>query len=169
MINKRQIQGNLEQLNNLYSNSRGHMRPLFFSKLAILELCGWVEESMDDVIETCAKRHLRQPSNMTFVEKQVVKRTHGFDYEQHFRSMLVQLIGIIDLERLETHLDNTKFDTMKSALSSLRESRDKQAHTHLKDATTRIDAPSITRSRFQDVYLGLKDIESCIRRIKAYR
>ena len=55
---------------------------------------------------------------------------------------------------------------MKSTLVSLKECRDKQAHTHLKDTTAIIDAPSFTQSRFQIVYDGLKDIESCIRQMK---
>ncbi len=166
MINKQRIQSNLKQLNNLYNNSKGLMQPLYFSKLAVLEVCGWVEESMDDVIITCAKRHLRQPEHIRFVENQVVRRVHGFDYDQHFRSMLIQVIGIISVERLERQLNETKFDIMKSALISLKESRDKQAHTHLKDATATIDAPSATQGRFHDVYHGLKDFESCVRRLK---
>ena len=166
MINKGQIQKNLLQISNSYNKSKRPRQTLYFSKLAILELCGWIEESMDNVIQAFANRRLQKPANLTFVEKQVIRRTYSFDYDQHFRNMLIQVIGIINVERLEDNLDKTKFDIMKSTLSSLKECRDKQAHTHLKDTTMIIDAPSITQNRFQIVYDGLKDIESCVRKMK---
>lgn len=55
---------------------------------------------------------------------------------------------------------------MKSSLGTLKQVRDKQAHTHIKDTTIRIDAPSTTRSNFDNVYDGLKDIESYIRKMR---
>lgn len=166
MINKGQIEKNLTQIHNSYNKSRRLRQTLYFSKLAILELCGWIEESMDNVIQISAYRRLKKPDNLTFVEKQIIKRTYSFEYDQHFRNMLIQVIGIINVERLEDNLDRTKLDMMKSTLATLKECRDKQAHTHLKDTTMIIDAPSVTQSRFQIVYDGLKDIESCIRKMK---
>ena len=166
MINKGQIQKNLIQIDNSYIKSKRPRQTLYFSKLAILELCGWIEESMDNIVQTFAGRRLRKPANLTFIEKQVIRRTYSFEYDQHFRSMLIQVFGIINVERLENNLDKTKFDIMKSTLISLKECRDKQAHTHLKDTTMIIDAPSTTQNRFRIVYDGLKDIESCIRKMK---
>ena len=168
MINKSQIQNNLTQINNFYNNSKRPKATLYFSKLAILELCGWIEESMDDVIKTYSKRHLKKSDNLRLVENQIIKRTYSFEYGQHFRNMLIQVIGIINVEKLEDNLDKTKFDIMQSTLISLKECRDKQAHTHLKDVTINIDSPSITQTRFQNVYNGLKNIESCIRITKIW-
>lgn len=138
---------------------------MYFSKLAILELCGWIEESMDNIIKAFTK-HLNKPANQKFVEEQVIEPTYGFEYHRHFRAMLIQVIGVISVERLEANLNQTKFDLMKSALGSLKKSRNDLAHTHVKDTTVRIDAPSITQNRFQIVYDGLKDIESCIRKMQ---
>jgi len=165
MINKEQIQNNLVQINNSYNKSKRRRQALYFSKLAILELCGWIEESMDDIIDTLAKC-LNKPANLKFVKEEVIEHTYGFEYHRYFRPMLIQVIGVINVERLEADLDQTKFDMMKSALTSLKKSRNELAHTHVKDTTARIDAPTITQNRFQMVYDGLKDIESCIRKMK---
>jgi hypothetical protein len=165
MINKGQIQSSLVQINNSYNKSRRRRQALYFSKLAILELCGWIEESMDNIIETFTK-HLNKPANLAFVREQVIEHTYGFEYHRYFRPMLIQVIGVINVERLEANLNQTKFDMMKSSLASLKKSRNDVAHTHVKDTTVRIDAPSITQNRFQIVYDGLKDIESCIRKMK---
>jgi hypothetical protein len=80
--------------------------------------------------------------------------------------MLMQLIGIINLEKLELKLDPAKFDPMKATLEDLKKSRDKEAHTHLKGVTKTLDAPSVTRARFVVIYDGLKEIETSLKRMK---
>ena len=67
---------------------------LLFSKLATLELCGWIEVSMDDIVLRHSRRTLREPVNRAFCEKRIVKPIYGFDYDIHFRKMLMGLIGL---------------------------------------------------------------------------
>ncbi|MGA7678018.1 MAG: hypothetical protein WCA51_06565 [Dehalococcoidia bacterium] len=76
------------------------------------------------------------------------------------------MVGIINVERLENKLNKTKFDLMKSTINTLKTYRDEEAHTHLKDDTKRLDAPSVTLNRLQLIYDGLKDIDDCIRKMK---
>lgn len=166
MINKQQIQNNLNQINKLYQKNMGNRKALFYSKLAILEVCGWVEESMDDIIQINANRHLKEKQNLDYVDKPIIQLTYGFDYQNNFRNMLIQLIGIINVERLESNINSNKFLDMKSALGSLKKCRDRQAHTHIRGTTTVIDSPSVTQNRFHQVYEGLKDIELCVRKMK---
>lgn len=166
MIAKTHIQTNLTQINNLYQKSTSQKHALYYAKLAILELCGWIEESMDEIAWRCANRHLRNSDNLKFVETHIIKRTYSFVYDTHFRNMLIQVLGIIKLEKLEHNLDPTKLHLMKSTLDTLKTCRDNEAHTHLKGTTKRLDAPSVTQSRFHLVYDGLKDVEACIRKMK---
>lgn len=121
---------------------------------------------MDDIIESHANRYLKEKQNLDYVEDPVIQRTHGFDYRNNFRIMLIHVIGIINVERLESKLNPNKFLDMKSSLGSLKESRDKHAHKYIRGMTTIIDSPSVTQNRFRKVYEGLKDIESCIRKMK---
>lgn len=121
---------------------------------------------MDGVIQVLANRYLLEQVNLDYIDGPVINNTHGFHYKNHFRNMLIQLVGLINVEKLESDLDENKFNIMRSTLGSLKQCRDLQAHTHIKGTTQRIDAPSLTQNRFQQIYEGLKDIESCARKMK---
>ena len=167
MVNKTHIQNNLNQIEKLHQKymSGRSRKGEYFSKLAIIEVCGWIEESMDNIAQGCAKKHLTETGNIKFVES-LIKHTYGFHYEDNFRDMLIQIIGIIKLEILEQIIDQHKFTQMTSSLSVLRQRRNELAHTYIKGTTPTIDAPSLTKNRFLNVYKGLKDIESCINKMK---
>src|SRR5438105_2751847 len=105
MIAKSYILTNLRALDRSYRRAASPKEAQFFSKLAILELCGWIEESMDDVILRCARKHLNVAANRSYCEKEVVKRTYGFDYHYNFRFMLIRLLGLIAVEKLEQRVD----------------------------------------------------------------
>lgn len=165
MVKKTGIQNNLNQIEKLHQKYIGGRRGLYFSKLAIIEACGWIEESMDGIIRGYANKHLTEPKNLRSVEN-LVKRTYGFHYEDNFRDMLIHIIGIIKLEILEQIIDRYKFTQMTSSLGVLKQRRDELAHTYIKGTTLTIDAPSLTKKRFLNVYEGLKDIESSISKMK---
>lgn len=160
MVGKTSILQNLNAIEGLYNKSKSLRNTLFFSKLAILELCGWIEESMDDIVRRIANRKLHDKINRSSVEKKIIKRVHGFDYNDHFRTMLVQVIGLISLERIERKIDSKKLEVMQATLDTLKTIRNLEAHTHIKGATKILDAPSVTKKRFIDVYVGLKDLET---------
>ena len=81
MIVKARIFKGLKTLDALYKRSSHPLHALYYSKIAILELCGWIEESMDDIIKKCAKRKLNRTDNLQYIRKDVVKRTFGFEYD----------------------------------------------------------------------------------------
>lgn len=166
MIAKSSIHKNLKTIDKLYAKSISAKEGLFYSKLALLELCGWIEESMDDIVLRCAKRYLKNKGNFNFVKTSVIERTYGFEYHKHFRNMLRQVLGIIKLERLEHNLDPAKFPKMQASLESLKKRRDSEAHTHLKGVTKTLDAPSIMLSHLLIVYEGLKDVDNKLRSLK---
>jgi len=164
MISKTNIQQNLFNIRSLYNSEPSLKRSLFYSKLALLELCGWIEESMDEIIIRCARRYLKSYDNLSIAKSEIVKKTYGFNYKIHFRKMLMKTIGIINLERLEKSYNQSNFSLLKSNLDSLKTCRDSEAHTHIKGTTHRIDSPSVTIDRFFIVYEGLKDIEQALRK-----
>lgn len=163
MIARSYILSNLKALDCKYRKTTSPKELLFYSKLAILELCGWIEESMDDIVLRCAMRHLKINSNKEFVRKKIVKRNYGFDYDDHFRRMLCQLIGIINVERLEKNVDQAKKARLKAVLSTLKIARNAEAHTHIKGVTRHINAPSVTLSQFPAVSDGLLEYDRVIR------
>lgn len=165
MIARTYILKNLKIIERLYADSKSQHETLMYSKLAILELCGWIEESMDSIINVTLLKKLREERNKDYLRKQVIKRQKGFDYEDNFRRTLIGAIGLIRLEKLERKINQPKFTKMTAALDALKTRRDDEAHTYLKITRT-LDAPSVTRSRFQDVYDGLKSIETLLKRMK---
>jgi hypothetical protein len=164
MIAQTNMRRNLVRLNSLYNKAQTPIESLFFSKLAILDLCGWIEESMDDVVRRCAIRCLHVADNRKFVEKEVIKKTYGFDYDSHFRKMLGRVIGLMNVEKLERRLDTSVHTKFVATLSTLKTSRDSEAHTHLKGATKVLNAPSVTLAQFEDVYKGLTAYDSALRK-----
>jgi hypothetical protein len=165
MIARTYMEENLRKLHRLYIGSRSRKESLFYSKLAILELCGWIEESMDDVILRCSVRCLVELENRKYATKTIVKRTHGFDYEPHFREMMIRLFGLVLVERLERAVDPAKDARMRATLTALYTVRNAEAHTHLKGVTRTINAPSVTMVQFRDVYEGLCEYDRTIRRL----
>lgn len=165
MIARTYVEANLKSLNYLFGQAKTPKHTLYYSKLALLELCGWIEESMDDVVLRCAKRCLTQPANIKYTTDQIIKRTYGFDYDLNFRGMLIRLLGIIVVERIEATVDPIKQARLRATLTSLKRARDAEAHTHLKGVTRTINAPSVTLSHFRDAYDGLIEYERVIRQL----
>lgn len=166
MISKSYILENLNQLNAAYNRSI-NKQALYFSKLAILELCGWIELSADDLIERHAARHLKDAANIKFVEKSIVKRNYGFDYEDNFRHMIMRTIGIVILEEVESAIGPSVLVPFSVQLGNLKAVRNQLAHTYVKGsgATLSIDAPSVTKGRFNDLYAGLCAYQTQLRKL----
>lgn len=165
MIAKTYILQNLTQLDSAFRHAKTQKHAVYFSKLAILELCGWIEISMDDLVMAHCGRHVTVAANTRFVSNDIVKRTYGFDYERNFRRMLINLIGIVTCEKLEAKVPVATYTRFLAQLQSLKMMRDSLAHTYLKGSavTMIIDAPSVTKARFTDIYDGLKAFEHELR------
>ncbi len=162
MVNKTTILQNLNRIDRLYKKHIGDTEANYYAKLAVLELCGWIEETMDDIIRSCAGKHLKEKTSLEYVE-QLIENTHSFKYNNNFSNMLRQLVGLISLERLEKTFNTAKFQVMISSLATLKQIRDEYAHTYIKEQTNTIRAPSFTKNQFDYIYDGLKDVEHCIR------
>ena len=120
---------------------------------------------MDDLILKHGGRRLKAAANMNSLQKEIVGRTYGFDYEKHFRSMLIRLVGLVSCEHIDKKVDSVKDAKLRAQLSSLKNVRDRLAHTYVKGspATYVIDAPSVTKARFHDLYEGLIEYERVLR------
>lgn len=92
MIDKVPIETTLTELQNLYNSSTTNTQhQAYYSKMALMELCGWLEQTMDSMILSYVTPKLTIPTNISQLSD-IIKFTHGFQYEKHFRKMLVQFI-----------------------------------------------------------------------------
>ena len=163
MIAKSYITSNLKQLESAYNKSTGK-HSLYFSKLAILELCGWIEMSVDDIIDQYARRKLHQQSNISAMEE-AVRGVYGFHYKKHFRKLLISAVGLTGVEKIEQNVSPVVLARLTSQLGSLYTMRNSLAHTYVKGrhGTINIDAPSTTIGRFQNIYDGLVEVETALK------
>lgn len=165
MISKNYIEANLKYFDSRFRHAGSTKESLFYSKLALMELCGWIEISMDDIVVRCAKKRIKDAANSKMLHNEIVRKNYGFDYERNFRRMLIRVIGLIGTEKLERKLNKTAHSKFVSTLSSLKLARDAEAHTYVKGTTRSIDAPSLTLSRFFDVYAGLSSLDAKLRKM----
>lgn len=108
----------------------GTERPKLLSKLAILELCGWLEYRLDALIENTGQACGLDPE---WVGKTVIAPTYGFSYGDHIRPNLVRLIGEQGALAIEAKVAadcGAIFDQLKSELGTLWKLRGHLAHTN---------------------------------------
>lgn len=159
-----ELRANLVLVDQLYTAAVGPVLPAMYSKIAVIELCGWIEECMDEII----KSHHSKLQQRNYADKLLlkVKKTFSFEYEK-FTDLKAYLIGHMGVEIVETKLDPVKFQNFKTAIGHLLGVRNSCAHTHLKiTATPQLIAPSVAIRYLNDVQLCLIEIEGCLNRIQ---
>lgn len=166
MISKTYIQENLRSIDTAYRKTKSQKHGLYYSKLAVLELCGWIEISMDDMVGRFARRNIKQEANLKYVLKDVIRKTYGFDYKMNFRMMVVKTIGICNCEKIEASIDQATLAKFEAELSNLKAVRDRLAHTYVKGTALTIDAPSLTKARFEPILAGLRAFDEKLQALR---
>jgi len=164
VISATDITNTINELDHLYNTNA--TQATYYSKLALLELCGWLELSMDCIVTDCAGTKLTVQTNKDHIEKTVVASTYGFHYDQHFRPMLMKLIGLIRLEQIESGLITSgELTILESQLGSLYQTRKRAAHTNINGATVTYEAPSKIRQYLLTLYPILQKFETQLQTI----
>lgn len=160
MISAVEIKRNVRIINSGYKRSRHQLRTLLYAKMAIIEVGGWTELSMDNLVER-AGASLIETKNIKTLKDDIIKNTWGFDYEANFRKMLVRAIGLISVEKIESNVNAGTFTRMCASLQNLKIARNTVAHSYINPpgVTTTIPAPSLVISYFNDIHIGLKNYE----------
>ena len=109
----------------------GPDRPKLLSKLALLELCGWLETEQDRIVISLDKSCLK---DSRWTQREVIEKTFGFDYGKHFRPMLVKMIGEHLTRSLEVTIDQKypgDIEKLKSSTGDLWTRRCDFAHADM--------------------------------------
>ena len=116
--------------------------PVLYSKMAILEYCGWLEESFDDIARNCIRGKLRSAGSRKPMEEKI-RTTYGFKYNEHLHPMLVMGLGLPKVVKIENELERDgSISALKSNLGTLNVMRREAAHTHTSGRTSSFQAPS---------------------------
>jgi len=157
---KQPIEDLLKDLQKLYDNPSDIVHKDYYSKLALLELCGWLEFVQDEIIRTYSAKNIKEQKNIDDISDNVVGRTYGFDYMDHFRPMIIKLIGYKETEAFENKLKLAgHFQILRDQLSSLWALRKRAAHTSFVGATITYQAPSSMKTYLNSLYTILLNVE----------
>lgn len=158
---KQPIEDLLKELQKLYDNPTDPNHKDYYSKLALLELCGWLEHVQDEIIKGYSDIKLTEQKNKEEVSNFVIGKTYGFDYIDHFRPMIIKLIGFKQTEVFENTLKSAgHFQILRDQLSSLWALRKRAAHTSFVGVTITYQSPSSMRTYLNSLYPILTTLET---------
>jgi len=169
MLVKKHILGALQKLEDEYQaalTSSDVNDPILHCKLATLEYCGWIEEAFDAIAYRAVKNKLKTQPYRDIVRAEI-QGTYGFLYKKHLRPMLSRIIGLIEMEKIETTLNqDTGFPQFLSELEQMKVHRDKAAHTWVKDTTSQFPSPSQIIGSLNMVYPQARRLYSEVIKLK---
>lgn len=158
---KKHILANLQMLDKEYNEallSANPNRAIFFSKLGVIEYCGWLEQTMDAIIRSYAKNRIKTRNFRDSIESKI-ENTSGFQYKRHFRPLLIYVIGAIRCERIHEELDKCgDLASLTSELEKYLGHRNDAAHTHISTTLPRYPSPSVTIGSLKIIYPILRKI-----------
>jgi hypothetical protein len=148
-----------------YTTSTNNLRiALLCSKAAILEVCGWIEQAMDLIVQESANRSSLSIARIKSIDENYIRKTYGFSYKGHFEKMMVSVVGYRILETAESQA-GIAIPAMEGALTYLTTLRNYYAHTHFNSVNpfpknmTSIPSPATTRTYARTAIDGLIALE----------
>ena len=160
MLHSKRIHNSLKIIDQEYEKSMiksDRLVPVMYSKLAIVELCGWIEEGFDEIARNSVRRKLRTKASRRLLEKKI-KRTHGFEYDSNAQQLIGFALGTVRLIELEKKLERKgRLTELKAQLSELHSQRNLATHNYIRGTTLTLQAPSTTLNRFEKIYPILED------------
>lgn len=179
------IESVLSQLDNLYKYQAEETGDLLISnellcKMAGLELCAWLEDYFDKIIMSCKddfiksmpkyptdqERRAKLKAWETSIEKEI-NSIHGMSYSEHFRKLLVKLLGDRLVLKLEYEVGLSDIDILDKKLKKLHDYRKLLAHQTYPNIIQQrsLDAPSLLLQDFKQIYRILSRLESELKKL----
>lgn len=131
--------------------------PIFFSKLAVIELSGWLEDSVDDILYEYIGQHLLD-SDVIDPVKDIIQKNYGFKYSSNILKICLSVLGANNWENIVDKLKPVEYQNLKTITGSLTNSRNKAAHTS-SVVTRTFNAPSSTLADFRKLKPSIQIIE----------
>lgn len=161
MISSQRLRLTLAYLESQYNASATHADPVvatLYCKMAVIELCGWVEQYFDS-ISVAAARSTTTTSAKAYLAKKV-KLVYGMNYEKHCKTILLSTLGVDMLGVVEDIVEqNGGISRLAGELSTLYTDRNGAAHTHVASTSSYV-SPSIVISKLNIIEPILFDIHA---------
>lgn len=131
--------------------------PIAYSKLAVLELGGWIEESVDVILYNYIDNRLLTNDCKDRI-KSIIKKNNGFTYKDHVFHLFICTLGANNWENIVDIVGNSQISMLDSKFATYTEQRNKAAHTY-QLVTPRYYAPSQVITDFRTIRPIMEKIE----------
>jgi hypothetical protein len=170
-IKTQNVLHNLNKLEDLYQSTRKQQEKKFYSKLALLEACGWIEETMDAIARKYQSKYIPEmrgtqgnPNYRSVSDK--IKKTFSFEYDK-FIEMIVAIVGRANVEYIENHISIPLVNAFKTNLNNLKAKRNDFAHTYIvTNSTITHPSPSTTINDLNQIIVHLKNFDNALNRLR---
>lgn len=156
MINYIDIEQNIILIEAKYNDSSTSTHEkILYSKLAVLEFCGWIEESFDQILKDYSLTNISS-INQRYVDTTIIRKNSGFEYDKYTRPMFCRVLGIKNLVDMEYILDDNRgvLSVLISILLNYTSKRNDAAHKSTPIGTTlSYHAPSTVLGDFNNLKL----------------
>lgn len=164
MVDYISIENTLQRLDTEFNASiTDPDMPVLFSKLAVIELSGWLEDSVDDILYEYIGQHLVDTDVINPV-KEIIRKNYGFKYDSNILKICLSVLGANNWENIVDKLKPIEYQNLKNITGSLSISRNMAAHTSAV-ATRTFNAPSATLADFRKLKPAIQIIEREVKTI----
>lgn len=158
MVNYTDIEAKLQRLDTEYNNSiLDPDLPIFYSKLAVIEFSGWIEDSVDSIVYDYIDNHIVDPIIKKNI-KENVNRNYGFNYSNLFK-VFTSVLGVDTWENIEDKLKPQNLVDLVNVTSTFTGIRNKAAHSSIVVMAT-FSSPSTTIAAYNKVKPAMMIIEN---------
>lgn len=170
MIDYVSIKNTLDLLEREYNNAQNSNQvdpqmPVLYSKLAILELCGWIEVSVDNVLFEYVNNNVVKEENKKIIKK-IIDVNYGFKFKTNLQPLFCSVFGIKNYEAIIGALSDQELANMQTTLGNLAKLRDIAAHNNTEiGITPTYNAPSQTIADFRKIKPAFEKIEKEIQKL----
>lgn len=155
------IKNKLNRLDTEYNNSMSDPDlPIFYSKLAVLEFSGWLEDSIDYMLYSYIDNHIVDIKVREEI-RNIVKNNYGFHYYANLFKLFSSVLGVNNWENIEDALKPQKFQDFVNTVNTYSGMRNKAAHSSVV-VTNTFCSPSRTIDAFNKLKPALMIIEDKI-------
>lgn len=165
MIDFTEILNTLNRLDQEFNSCSDIQMSVLYSKLAVLELCGWIEQSVDTILYEYIDNKILDLDCKNRI-KNIIKKSYGFHYDNNLFPLFCSVLGINNLENIIDTLPSVNFQNLKALTEAYTKERNKAAHTDTPLGTARTyNAPSQVINDFNLIKPAIQIIETEIKKL----
>lgn len=162
MIDFSTISNTLTLLDGQYSSSTDAAMQQLYSKLAVLELSGWIEVSFDTLCLDYVNRKIFEPSNRSKISA-IIGKHYGFSFDSNIYPMMCSVLGIDTWENILDSFPPVAFSQLTTLLGAYKRLRDPAAHTNTVSGVTQtFRTPSAVMVDYTQIKPAFQYLETSI-------